>query len=65
MKRKHLWRRWYLLAPSIGTVVVSGCMAAAESNLDILLSPSATSNLLAAPYSAVFGLLEFFLRLVR
>jgi hypothetical protein len=63
MLRKHLWRRWYLLAPSLGTVFVSGCLAAAENNLDILLSPSAISNTLAAPYSAVYGLLEFLLRL--
>lgn len=65
MPRRQKTHRLYLLAPALGLVFISNCLAAVERNLDILLSPEAAGNLVAAPYSAVAPVLEFLLRFAR
>lgn len=59
-------RRWRLLGlcPLVGTAF-TGCWATVTQNLDILLAPSASANLLALPGSPVGPLLEFLLRALR
>ena len=61
MRRSH-WRRRLLLLGGGGVLLQSGCLAAIQNNLDILLAPDALSNALVAPFSAVFPLLQFFAR---
>jgi hypothetical protein len=58
MYRLRLYRQLCLLGPAMGVLLISGCMAAFERNLDILLSPEADGNISIAPYSAVAGLLS-------
>jgi hypothetical protein len=45
------------------TLLVNGCMANLERNLDMILSPSASENLLLLPYSSVINIALFFERL--
>jgi hypothetical protein len=58
MYRMRTYRRLCLLGPGMGLLFISGCLAAFERNLDILLSPEAAGNIAIAPYSAVAGLLN-------
>jgi len=48
-----------------GTLLAAGCLARLERNIDLILSPAATENILRAPYSAVSTLVEFVARYVR
>ena len=65
MSRGKLLRRLCVLVPAGGLLLVNGCLAAIERNMDIVLSPGALGNALVAPYSPVSGLLDFLMRLAR
>ena len=64
MTRPNIYRRWYTLLPAAGLLFSSGCLAALERNLDVLLAPDALSNAIVAPYSAAAGLLHLAMRLL-
>lgn len=59
------WRRVMLFTAAPGVLLINGCLAAAERSLDLILSPEAVGNALVAPYSAVSGLVQAFVTLVR
>jgi hypothetical protein len=62
---KRCIRRLLALTSLGGTVFASGCYSVLEQNLDILLSPAASGNLLALPTSPVAPLIEFLLKAFR
>jgi hypothetical protein len=57
------WRRFGLVSGAGGLVLINSCLASLERNVDILFAPQALENTIAAPYSAVAGLVEFLARL--
>jgi hypothetical protein len=63
MYRLRTYRRLCLLGPGLGILLINGCLAAFERNVDILLSPEAAGNINIAPYSAVAGLLNLLVQL--
>jgi hypothetical protein len=65
MRTTNLFRRYGWLFAAPGILLISSCMAATERGLDTLLSPEAVGNLAGAPYSAVAGLLSFFMHLAH
>lgn len=65
MRSVHRLRRLTLLAAASGFLLVNGCLAALERNLDTILSPEAGGNLLTAPYGSVSALVQAFVRFVR
>jgi len=59
-------RLWHLrrLAPLVGLLMGSGCLARLERNVDFLLAPDALQNSLAQPFSAVAPYAQYLLRLI-
>ena len=53
------------MSPVLATIFAGGCFSTVQQNLDILLSPAASGNLLALPTSAVSSLIEFLLNISR
>ena len=64
MTSRTTLRRLTMLVALTGVVFVNGCLAGLERNLDILFAPDALGNTLAAPYSPVRQIVEFFARWV-
>ncbi len=52
-----------ILCPAAGLLACNSCLAAAQENLNLLFSPSALANALVLPYSAVWPLFEFLMKL--
>ncbi|MBK9126622.1 MAG: hypothetical protein IPM13_02335 [Phycisphaerales bacterium] len=65
MLARRIWRRVALSCLSGGTLLAAGCLATLERNIDLILSPAATENILRAPYSAVSTLVQLVARYVR
>ncbi len=65
MLRPNYLRRVALLTPTAGLLLANGCMAALESGLDRVLAPAAAGNLLVAPYSPLFGVVQAIARLAQ
>jgi len=53
--RFRLWRRLALLTLP-ASVLLSGCLASVQGNLDLLLGRNALENALRLPYSVVWPL---------
>ena len=49
MRAREQWRRAVRFAPLSGLLLVSGCLATLERNLDYLLAPDALENTLLSP----------------
>jgi hypothetical protein len=64
MKRLGISARLVRYLPALGWLLVSGCLANAERNLDRVLSPGALDNALVLPYTRVAGLAELVARLL-
>lgn len=50
---------WSRLAPMLGLLAVSGCLARMENSVDLLFSVGAQENLLRAPLSGAVGALSY------
>lgn len=56
-------RRIAILVSTGGLLLVNGCLANLEQNLDLVLSPGAVENALVLPYSPMADLAHLLTRL--
>jgi hypothetical protein len=64
MRTHASWPRISLTVASGGVLFISGCLAALERTLDLVLAPAATQNLLQIPQSGLADLIQFFASIV-
>ncbi len=62
MRRSVRSSRWFLVLAS-GGLLLSGCWARTQTDLDLLLGHGAVGNALRLPYSRIFPLAEVLLGL--